>query len=606
MLLRAAQPKVDRVAQHLHQILGTIQAGDPGHISHQRVGQLHQPPHRFVPWIFQRDQCVGQRPGSPDGGEPLWVAVRRGYGDTPVWVTAQRSRHLKDHVVSRAKVIHREDSDKVIRVDGMQIRSQAQVALDSKRVDQPAGACRQACGRTTIGRSFRDDLHLSPVRRPADRGPPGRTNHHRPTGHGRRQRPIDQPHPANHTQCLVDAAQTLTRTPGHHHEMMWWWCRMALHGVHSLIPRGRAPQRLRSRRGQKGQKGPDGATVARWGMPKNARTHPVTVLRGGHRMDGTTADRLATEEPLELRLDGRVLTTTMRTPGDDVELAHGWLLAEGIISNGGDVRSAQFDLGVAGDDSMNVLDVSLAPGMDAPPPERERLTTTTSSCGICGTSALDAIAVSTRYPPHDDSSSMTSDVVVGLPDLLRADQYLFDQTGGTHGAGLATCDGSMIAVREDVGRHNAVDKVIGWAVIQNLMPLTGRALVLSGRAGFELVQKAAMAGIPVVVAVGAPTALAVEVANHTGITLVGFVRDRGANIYSRPDRIIGCAEVERGKTVEAKSDEQRGERAGDPFSPPESGTGGWQARESHVGGGCETTTWTGNPPPTGMAAGLRD
>ena len=148
------------------------------------------------------------------------------------------------------------------------------------------------------------------------------------------------------------------------------------------------------------------------------------------------------------------------------------------------------------------------------------------------------MTLATSFPADGDPTTVAADVVLQLPDRLRAGQHLFEQTGGTHGAALATPDGSILAVREDVGRHNAVDKVLGWALQHGQLPLAGRLLVLSGRAGFELVQKAAMAGVPIVAAVGAPTALAVATAEAAGITLVGFVRGDHANVYTRPDRIV--------------------------------------------------------------------
>jgi len=273
-------------------------------------------------------------------------------------------------------------------------------------------------------------------------------------------------------------------------------------------------------------------------MSHRTRGRPVLHIRAGRLHPDAASDTVAHEEPLELRLDGRVLTTTMRTPGEDVDLAHGWLLAEGIVTAVDDVVSARFNLGVDGDDGLNVLDVVLADEVDAPPAARVRLGTTTASCGICGTSAVDAMTLSTSFPADGDPTTVAADVVLQLPDRLRAGQHLFEQTGGTHGAALATPDGSILAVREDVGRHNAVDKVLGWALQHGQLPLAGRLLVLSGRAGFELVQKAAMAGVPVVAAVGAPTALAVATAEAAGITLVGFVRGDHANVYTRADRIV--------------------------------------------------------------------
>ncbi|MEZ5373992.1 MAG: formate dehydrogenase accessory sulfurtransferase FdhD [Microthrixaceae bacterium] len=272
-------------------------------------------------------------------------------------------------------------------------------------------------------------------------------------------------------------------------------------------------------------------------MPRRASPVSVGALRRGRSAFAPTTDAVAVEEPLELRLGDAVLTTTMRTPGADVELAHGWLLAEGIVSGAEEVASAVFDLGVGGDDSHNVLRVELAPGVAPPDAARVRIATTTSSWGVCGSSAIDAIAVGSAWPADDDGAVLGVDVLTALPDRLRQRQPLFGETGGTHGAALADTEGTILAVREDVGRHNAVDKVLGWASMAGMVPLRGRVLVLSGRAGFELVQKAAMAGVPFVVAVGAPTALAVDVAERSGITLVGFVRDGGANVYTRPDRI---------------------------------------------------------------------
>lgn len=264
----------------------------------------------------------------------------------------------------------------------------------------------------------------------------------------------------------------------------------------------------------------------------------LRLTEGGSRR---RQDALAAEEPLELRVGGMPLAVTMRTPGHDVELAHGFLLTEGVIGSAADVSTARYCDGVddEGRNTYNVLDLALAE--DVPPPARgvERNFYTTSSCGVCGKAALDAVRLKTRFSPEGDDCKVVPETLTTFPGLLRERQQVFESTGGLHAAGIFTVDGEPLVVREDVGRHNAVDKATGWALLEGRVPLAGTVLMVSGRASFELVQKAAMAGIPVLAAVSAPSSLAVELADEQGITLIGFLRGSSMNVYTRPERIIG-------------------------------------------------------------------
>ncbi|WP_026065751.1 formate dehydrogenase accessory sulfurtransferase FdhD [Actinoalloteichus spitiensis] len=256
-------------------------------------------------------------------------------------------------------------------------------------------------------------------------------------------------------------------------------------------------------------------------------------------------DALAAEEPLELRVGGGALAVTMRTPGHDVELAHGFLLTEGVIGSREDIASARYcdAAGPDGRNTYNVLDLALAEGVPAPDHGVERNFYTTSSCGVCGKAALDAIRLRTRFTPEHDDVRVDVSVLTSLPDTLRAAQRVFDSTGGLHAAGLFTSEGTLVVCREDVGRHNAVDKVLGWALLEGRVPARGHVLMVSGRASFELVQKAAMAGVPVLAAVSAPSSLAVDLATEQGMTLVGFLRGPSMNVYSAAHRLTGASAV---------------------------------------------------------------
>jgi len=257
-------------------------------------------------------------------------------------------------------------------------------------------------------------------------------------------------------------------------------------------------------------------------------------------------DALAVEEPMELRVDGRALAVTMRTPGHDVELAHGFLLTEGVIAAAGELAAARYCDSVddTGANTYNVLDVTLAPGVAPPEIGVERNFYTTSSCGVCGKASLDAVRLRTRFSPAADPVRVEADTLYGLPEALRDAQRIFDSTGGLHAAGLFTADGTALVVREDVGRHNAVDKVLGWALLQGRVPASGCVLMVSGRASFELVQKAVMAGVPVLAAVSAPSSLAVELAVEAGMTLVGFLRGTSMNVYAGAERIVDARIVD--------------------------------------------------------------
>lgn len=263
------------------------------------------------------------------------------------------------------------------------------------------------------------------------------------------------------------------------------------------------------------------------------------VLRLGPDGPRRELDSLAAEEPLELRVDGRPLSVTMRTPGHDVELAHGFLLTEGVLGSAADVSSARYCDSVddSGRNTYNVLDLALASGVEPPDPSLERNFYTTSSCGVCGKASLDAVKLKTRFAPAADPVVVTPALLSSLPDALRAAQKLFDSTGGLHAAGLFTATGELLAAREDVGRHNAVDKVLGRALLDGRVPAAGTVLMVSGRASFELAQKAVMAGVPVLAAVSAPSSLAVELAVEAGLTLVGFLRGATMNVYSGTHRI---------------------------------------------------------------------
>lgn len=275
-------------------------------------------------------------------------------------------------------------------------------------------------------------------------------------------------------------------------------------------------------------------------MGRLTARRPVTVIGSG---PARTSDTLAVEEPLEVRHGGRVLTVTMRTPGHDVELVHGWLHAEGSITRPDDVASARYCAGSVTDadgvsaNTYNVLEVALR----VAPPATRSAELTTSACGVCGAASIEALTKRGRFDVAADPTVLGAGVLLGLPDRLRRHQRAFDRTGGLHAAGLFTADGELLVAREDVGRHNAVDKVVGWALLAGRLPLAGTVLQVSGRASFELVQKAWLAGIPVLSAVSAPSSLAAELASEVGLTLAGFVREGRATLYSRPDRVRGTA-----------------------------------------------------------------
>jgi FdhD protein len=245
------------------------------------------------------------------------------------------------------------------------------------------------------------------------------------------------------------------------------------------------------------------------------------------------ADLLAVEEPLEIRVGGQPLAVTMRTPGHDIDLAAGFLATEGVIGSAADLSQIRMC-----DD--NVADVSLTPGTVLPAGQLRRNFITTSACGVCGKESIDAIRVRARYDVFADQVMVAPAALAAMPDRLREAQRVFASTGGLHAAGIFTAAGDLLVLREDVGRHNAVDKVIGWAFQAGRLPLTGCVLLVSGRASFELTQKALMAGLPMLAAVSAPSSLAAELAGESGMTLVGFLRGASMNVYTGAQRLAAA------------------------------------------------------------------
>ncbi|HEX6401515.1 MAG TPA: formate dehydrogenase accessory sulfurtransferase FdhD [Actinomycetota bacterium] len=271
-------------------------------------------------------------------------------------------------------------------------------------------------------------------------------------------------------------------------------------------------------------------------LRRNTSNVHVVAMNDGVRSERT--DTLAAEEPLEIRVQGpgqeqTAVAVTMRTPGGDFELAVGFLFTEGLVAPADVRRVAYCDTMPGEDQHYNVVSVTLERPFDADRVRRNFYAT--SSCGVCGKAALEDIEV--RCAPVADGPTVAADLLLGLPDALRKSQKVFARTGGLHAAGLFDADGRLVTVREDVGRHNAVDKVIGELVLAGRVPLSEHVLQVSGRLSFEIVQKAAVAGIPIVSAVSAPSSLAVEAGERFGMTLVGFVRDGRLNVYTRPERV---------------------------------------------------------------------
>jgi FdhD protein len=271
---------------------------------------------------------------------------------------------------------------------------------------------------------------------------------------------------------------------------------------------------------------------------------PATVLAVEGLEAVERADSVAAEEPLEIRVVAEIggqrqrhsVAVTMRTPGNDFELAAGFLCGEGMLRHQGDVWRVDYCDASSSQDPNNVVEVSLSPGVDFDAERLSRHVFTSSSCGICGRASLEAVQISCPRVPIG-TFRLYPQQLVRLPATLREAQPVFSETGGLHAAGLFDGTGRLLALREDVGRHNAVDKVVGFLLLEARLPGSDRVLLVSGRASFELVQKAALAGIPVLAAVGAPSSLAVELAREMGMTLLGFLRDGRFNVYSGADRI---------------------------------------------------------------------
>ena len=278
------------------------------------------------------------------------------------------------------------------------------------------------------------------------------------------------------------------------------------------------------------------------GRTARRRVLRITLPGGGQPGDSAPrADFLAAEEPLGIRVGGSALTMTMRTPGDDLELAAGFLVSEAVIRAPADIAEIKLcdgtACGHADHDGMgNIADVTLAAGVEVAPGARRNFLTT-SACGVCGKTSIQDICVLPHAALAADTARFAPEMLATLPDRLRDAQRVFLRTGGLHAAGLFTAEGELITVREDVGRHNAVDKVVGRALLDDRLPLAGCGLLVSGRASFELVQKAVLAGIPLLAAVSAPSSLAVDLAEEAGLTLVGFLRGPSMNVYAGAHRL---------------------------------------------------------------------
>ncbi|GAB2669822.1 formate dehydrogenase accessory sulfurtransferase FdhD [Gordonia jinhuaensis] len=265
----------------------------------------------------------------------------------------------------------------------------------------------------------------------------------------------------------------------------------------------------------------------------------VVRIRGDH--SDHRADTLVVEEPLELRLDGTSLMVTMRTPGHDIDLVHGILLSENVIADPDEIETVRYCAGTddEGRNTYNVIDVASRRNSHIVDLSLvARSSPTTSACGVCGKASIDALATKARWPLADDAHTVTPQSLSAMSQRLRESQSTFATTGGAHGAALFDSAGRLVFAREDIGRHNAVDKVIGAAMREGLLPLSGHTLLVSSRASFELAQKAIVAGIPILAAVSAPSSLAVEVAREYGLTLVGFLRGDSMNVYSAEHRVI--------------------------------------------------------------------
>jgi len=274
-------------------------------------------------------------------------------------------------------------------------------------------------------------------------------------------------------------------------------------------------------------------------MSSSGRTVRRRLLRVGDGVSQWRGDDVVTEEPLEIRIGGAPVAVTMRTPGNDFDLAVGFLLTEGLIDAPEQVRTIQ-TCSWKQSGEFNVVEATLSE--DAPPfdpASSGRNFYTTSSCGLCGKASIEAIRTRARWEVRDDPLRIDAALLAALPERIREAQRVFERTGGLHAAGLFDARGELQCLREDVGRHNAVDKVIGWAATERRIPLRDHVLVLSGRASFELTQKALMAGIPMIAAVSAPSSLAVELAEESGMTLAGFVRGGAMNLYTGAERVQG-------------------------------------------------------------------
>ncbi len=252
----------------------------------------------------------------------------------------------------------------------------------------------------------------------------------------------------------------------------------------------------------------------------------------------SSADRVAREEPLEIQVGGAPVAVVMRTPGDDLDLVAGFLVTERVIASSAEVASLHHASAVRNAASAdNVVRATLREGVQFDPERLRRNLYATSSCGVCGKATLEQALASA--PPLSDPARFASSFFLGLPERLRGEQRVFEATGGLHGAALFDARGELLCVREDVGRHNAVDKVIGWAARSNRLPLSGCVLLVSGRVSFEIVQKALAARAPVVAAVSAPSSLAVELAEQAGLALVAFLRGDSMSVYGARERIEG-------------------------------------------------------------------